>query len=64
MPGLMAALDAAADLLTGNISYFEGLRACGLAVRDRDIAAIYVVDSMRDDLDKAFEFHRRQKGDA
>ena len=62
MPALMAALDSAADLLTGNTSYFEGLPAVsGLPIRDRDITPVYGVDSMRDDLDKAFEFNRGQK---
>jgi hypothetical protein len=72
VPGLLAALDTADDLLMGNISYFEGIRSiaiyhrwgCGLPVRDRDLSAIWVIDSMRDDIDKAFEFHREQKGGA
>jgi hypothetical protein len=62
MPALIAALDAAADLLTGNTSYLEGLAAIsGLGVRDRDITPIHAVDSMRDDLDKAFEFKPQPK---
>jgi hypothetical protein len=70
-PALLSLLDAASAVLDGRISYSAGLgrivghrSACGLAARDRDMTAISAVECQSEDLDRCFEFRRKQTGGA